>query len=104
MRSSFYRESLAWSCQRRSPLMPKRARRSSTKFGNGLKPPKETAFWIWSAQLASPWDLFIQRAAAISRRHVCFQKIGDTLVGVDLIFHSRKAVAFVFVDLVFDYP
>lgn len=30
---------------------------------------------------------------------MCKQKIGNTLVRVDLIFHARKAVPFVFVDL-----
>ena len=30
------------------------------------------------------------------------QKIGDSFVGVNLIFHAGEAVAFVFVDLVFD--
>src|SRR5258706_16373120 len=45
----------------------------------------------------------IQRAAAIRGRHVRFKKVRDPLVSVDLIFHSREAVAFVFVDFVFDY-
>ncbi len=32
-----------------------------------------------------------------------FEKVSDTFVGVNLIFHSREAVAFVFVDFVLDY-
>ena len=45
------------------------------------------------------YALLRYRAAAIRRNNVRQQKIRDTLVGVDLIFHPREAVAFVFVDL-----
>jgi hypothetical protein len=34
---------------------------------------------------------------------VRFQKVGHALVGVNLIFNASEAVAFVFIDLVFDH-
>ncbi len=45
----------------------------------------------------------IQRAAAIRRRNVRLQKISHALVGIDLIFDSSEAVAFVLIDFVFDH-
>ena len=32
-----------------------------------------------------------------------FQEVGNSLVGVNLVFDFREAVAFIFVDFVFDY-
>src|SRR5229473_2188942 len=45
--------------------------------------------------------LLIQLATAIRRRNVSLQEIGNSLIGVNLVFHFRKPVRFIFVDLVF---
>ena len=47
-------------------------------------------------------SLLCQRATAIRRGDVGQQKICHALVGVDLVFDAGEAVAFVFVNLVFD--
>ena len=57
-----------------------------------------------SASLIVATSLFRQRATAIGRWYVRLQKIRHTLVSVNLILHTREAVAFVFVDLVIDRP
>ena len=43
--------------------------------------------------------LLIDRTPAARRRHAHLQKIGDALVGVDLVFDARELVAFVLVNL-----
>ena len=48
--------------------------------------------------------LFRQHAAAIGWRNVRIQEVGDTFVGINLIFHPRKSMAFVFVDFQLNYP
>lgn len=48
--------------------------------------------------------LFRQRTTAIRGDDVGQEEVGDSLVGIDLIFHAGEAVAFVFVDLIVDGP
>ena len=57
-----------------------------------------------SQRAAKLWlALLVQRAAAIRRRNMRFQKVGHALVSVDLIFDPSEAVAFILIDFVFDH-
>ena len=43
--------------------------------------------------------LLRHRTTAVGRDDMRQQEIGNALVGVDLIFHAREPVAFIFVNL-----
>ena len=53
----------------------------------------------------NPWGwLFRKGATAIGWHDVGKEEIRNSLVGVNLVFHPREAVTFVFVDFVVDRP